>query len=73
MAKRTATSELNHENWNEEEKPEEAGTFRKAKPDVLQHRIIKSAKRRSVGATEDVSKTSLVISMCKVVCGFSLS
>jgi nuclear pore complex protein Nup50 len=55
MAKRTATSELNHENWNEEEAPEEAGTFRKATPDVIQHRVIKSAKRRSVGTTENVS------------------
>ncbi|XP_021931646.1 nuclear pore complex protein Nup50 isoform X1 [Zootermopsis nevadensis] len=57
MAKRIATSELNHENWNEEDKPEEAGTFRKATPDVIQHRVIKSAKRRSVGTPEDNGAT----------------
>jgi hypothetical protein len=55
MAKRSATSELNHENWNEKEVPEEAGTFSKASPDVMQHRVIRSAKRRSVGITESVS------------------
>lgn len=53
MAKRSAASDLNHENWNEEEAPEEAGTFRKATPDVMQHRVIRSAKRRSVGVTEN--------------------
>jgi hypothetical protein len=55
MAKRSATSELNHENWNEKEVREEAGTFCKASPDVMQHRVIRSAKRRSVGITESVS------------------
>lgn len=49
MAKRSASSELNHDNWNEEETPEEAGTFSKASPDVMQCRVIKSAKRRSTG------------------------
>ncbi|KAJ4450056.1 nuclear pore complex protein Nup50 [Periplaneta americana] len=53
MAKRNATSELNHDNWNEKEAPEEAGTFRKAAPDVMQNRIIKAAKRRSVGTPEN--------------------
>ncbi|KAJ9601186.1 hypothetical protein L9F63_000654 [Diploptera punctata] len=52
MTKRNATSELNHDNWNEEEKPEEAGTYKKASPDVMQTRIIKSAKRRSIGTSE---------------------
>lgn len=55
MAKRVATSELNHENWDAEEAPEEAGTFSKASPDVMQNRVIRSAKRRSLGITESVS------------------
>jgi nuclear pore complex protein Nup50 len=49
MAKRSAVSELNHDNWYEEDTPEEAGTFCKASPDVMQCRLIKSAKRRSTG------------------------
>ncbi|XP_015172653.1 PREDICTED: nuclear pore complex protein Nup50 [Polistes dominula] len=44
--KRTATTELNHENWNEENEPEEAGTFTKASDEVLQKRVIKAARRR---------------------------
>lgn len=58
MAKRNATSELNHDNWNEEEAPEEAGTFCKATPDVMKHRIIRSAKRRSGGSTEDQNEAA---------------
>ena len=30
MSKRGAGSELNHDNWDQEEEPEEAGEFRKA-------------------------------------------
>jgi nuclear pore complex protein Nup50 len=65
MTKRTATSELNHENWNEEEVPEEGGTFRKATSDVMQHRVIKSAKRRSIGTPENVSTDFTVMNTCK--------
>ncbi|XP_076675933.1 nuclear pore complex protein Nup50 isoform X2 [Andrena cerasifolii] len=45
-SKRTATTELNQENWNEEHEPEEAGTFIKASDDVLVKRVVKRAKRR---------------------------
>lgn len=44
--KRSATTELNHDNWNEDNEPEEAGTFAKASSDILEKRIIKAAKRR---------------------------
>jgi hypothetical protein len=60
MAKRSAISELNHDNWNEEDTPEEAGTFCKASPDVMQCRVIRSAKRRSSGQ-ENVSTNFTVI------------
>ena len=51
MAKRTAISELNHDNWNEEEEPEEAGTFRQADKNTLQGRVIKKAVRRGTKQT----------------------
>jgi hypothetical protein len=66
MAKRNATSELNQDNWNEEEAPEEAGTFCKAAPDVMKHRIIRSAKRRSGGITENVSTNFAVMNTFKL-------
>lgn len=46
-AKRTASSDLNHDNWNEEEAPEEAGTFKRASEDKIKNRIIKTARRRN--------------------------
>lgn len=49
MAKRGATSELNHDNWNEDEESEEAGTFQQAPADVLKTRVIRQAKRRAGG------------------------
>ncbi|XP_066992892.2 nuclear pore complex protein Nup50 [Anabrus simplex] len=59
MSKRIATSELNHDNWNDVEEPEERGTFKKAAPDVIERRVIKAAKRRSTGVTDspDVKKS----------------
>lgn len=45
-AKRGATSDLNHENWNEEEEAEEPGTFAQASQDQLKNRVIKKARRR---------------------------
>ncbi|KAG7198633.1 hypothetical protein KM043_005992 [Ampulex compressa] len=45
-AKRSATTELNHDNWNEENEPEEAGVFLKASDDVLEKRVLKAARRR---------------------------
>ncbi len=47
-AKRTANSDLNHDNWDNEEEAEEAGTFAVADPEVLKDRVIKKAKRRGV-------------------------
>lgn len=44
--KRTATSDLNHDNWDDEAEPEEAGTFKKASEDVIKQRVIKTARRR---------------------------
>ncbi|XP_063986798.1 nuclear pore complex protein Nup50 [Diachasmimorpha longicaudata] len=50
-SKRTATSELNHENWNAEDEPEEAGTFAVAPQEVLEKRVVRTAVRR-LGAGE---------------------
>ena len=46
MAKRNANTELNHDNWNEEEEAEEAGVFAQADSKTLEGRVIKKAKRR---------------------------
>ncbi|XP_057669197.1 nuclear pore complex protein Nup50 isoform X1 [Diorhabda carinulata] len=60
--KRCATSELNHDNWDREEVPEEAGTFQKASDDSLKQRVIKTARRRnpisSVRVNDDNEKKS---------------
>ena len=53
-AKRSAGSDLNHDNWNEEEEPEEAGTFVQANDDVLKQRVFKKAKRRGMAKTVNV-------------------
>jgi len=55
MSKRGASRELNHDNWDEEEETEEAGTFRKAPTDVVNTRVIKQAKRRLNTGTEENS------------------
>lgn len=34
MAKRNATTDLNHDNWDREEEPEEIGVFRKADTEI---------------------------------------
>jgi nuclear pore complex protein Nup50 len=46
MAKRSADKELNHDNWDDEEAPEEAGLFKTATPEVISKRVIRTAKRR---------------------------
>ncbi|ROT84086.1 Nuclear pore complex protein Nup50 [Penaeus vannamei] len=48
MAKRGAATELNQDNWAEEEEPEEFGTFRQASSDQLATRQIKKARRRGM-------------------------
>lgn len=45
--KRSATSDLNHDNWDRDEEPEDAGTFQKAPEESLKRRIIKTARRRN--------------------------
>ncbi|XP_076471076.1 nuclear pore complex protein Nup50-like [Babylonia areolata] len=45
MSKRKPTSELNDRNWDQEDEPEEAGTFSSAGQDVLKNRVIRKAKR----------------------------
>ncbi len=55
-AKRAATSELNHDNWDDEdENVEEAGHFKEASKDVLQTRVIKKARRRGATASNATS------------------
>jgi len=54
MAKRGAGSELNHDNWDQEEECEEAGEFKKASEDQMKGRVIKKAKRRNLN--EDQKK-----------------
>jgi nuclear pore complex protein Nup50 len=44
--KRVATTDLNHDNWNDEEEAEAPGVFKKASENELQKRVIISAKRR---------------------------
>ncbi|XP_068627761.1 nuclear pore complex protein Nup50 [Battus philenor] len=45
--KRRATTDLNHDNWDQEEQDqEEMGSFRTASEDILEKRVIKTAKRR---------------------------
>ncbi|XP_064543071.1 nuclear pore complex protein Nup50 [Drosophila montana] len=52
--KRQATSNLNHDNWDQEDEPEERGTFRTAPPEELKARVIKKATRRkaTIGAAD---------------------
>ncbi|KAB0799432.1 hypothetical protein PPYR_05914 [Photinus pyralis] len=60
--KRIATSDLNHTNWEQEDEPEEAGSFSKASEDILKNRVIKIAKRRnpigSLASSDDEKKTT---------------
>eukprot|EP00092_Neocalanus_flemingeri_P026082 GFUD01028268.1.p1 GENE.GFUD01028268.1~~GFUD01028268.1.p1 ORF type:complete len:707 (-),score=239.83 GFUD01028268.1:117-2237(-) len=54
MAKRGAGTELNHDNWDQDEESEEAGEFKKASDDQMKGRVIKKAKRRNLN--EDQKK-----------------
>lgn len=49
-SKRKPDRELNHDNWADEEEPEEVGVFQKAGEEELQKRQIRVAKRRLGGA-----------------------
>lgn len=44
--KRQAETDLNHDNWDQEEESLEVGEFQKAPAEEIQKRIIKTAKRR---------------------------
>lgn len=50
MAKRTATREINHENWDQDDEPEDPGTFQRASEEELKGRVIKTAKRKSLNS-----------------------
>lgn len=56
MAKRTASRDINHENWDQEEEPEEAGTFQRASEEQLKSRVFKIARRRNVTSHNSVSR-----------------
>ena len=59
--KRSATSELNHDNWDDEVESEEAGTFSQADENTLKGRVIKKAKRR--GLANQVNWSKYLLSM----------
>ncbi|XP_061705717.1 nuclear pore complex protein Nup50 isoform X1 [Cydia pomonella] len=48
-AKRQATTELNHENWDQDDpdEHEEMGTFKPASKEAIEKRVIRTAKRRN--------------------------
>ena len=48
MAKRNANTELNHDNWNEEEEPQDVGVFVQADNKTMESRVIEIAKRCGV-------------------------
>lgn len=58
MSKRGAIKELNHDNWEDEDEPEDMGVFRQASSDQLAGRQIKKARRRG-GVTENTSGSGL--------------
>ena len=58
--KRSATSELNHDNWDDEVESEEAGTFSQADENTLKGRVIKKAKRR--GLANQVNRSKYLLS-----------
>lgn len=51
--KRRPDSDLNHDNWNEEDEPEVVGSFEKATDEEMKSRVIRTAKRRI--RTEDAA------------------
>ena len=55
--KRAATSQLTHDNWDDEDPAEEAGEFKRASQEQIQGRKMAKAKRR--GATESVPSNTV--------------
>lgn len=62
--KRQATRDLNHENWDQDdpEDHEEIGTFKTAPDEVIEKRVIRTARRRGQAAGDEVSKDIIVLS-----------
>eukprot|EP00092_Neocalanus_flemingeri_P046535 GFUD01052367.1.p1 GENE.GFUD01052367.1~~GFUD01052367.1.p1 ORF type:complete len:756 (-),score=250.97 GFUD01052367.1:87-2354(-) len=58
MAKRGG-SELTHDNWDQEEEREDAGTFKKATDGDMKGRVIKRARRRNAGGEEGAEKKNV--------------
>uniref|UniRef100_A0A1B0CBG3 RanBD1 domain-containing protein n=2 Tax=Lutzomyia longipalpis TaxID=7200 RepID=A0A1B0CBG3_LUTLO len=50
--KRRNLGDLNSDNWDQEDAPEEKGTFRKASEDEIKNRVIRTARRRVVPTTD---------------------
>lgn len=72
MAKRTATTELNHDNWCEEDEPEAAGVFKRASDDAIKGRQIRTARRRGVASAGTDSDAPEAQSVSKsVFAGFT--
>ena len=63
MAKRLSDTKLNQENWDEEEKKEEAGTFLQASPEVLEERVIKQARRKLTSSDGEESYFSVCVNV----------
>ncbi|XP_059061924.1 nuclear pore complex protein Nup50 [Achroia grisella] len=57
-AKRQATTDLNHDNWDQDDPSdhEEMGNFKTASKDVLEKRVMRTAKRRSVALGDEAKK-----------------
>lgn len=57
--KRQATTELNHDNWDQEDpdEQEEIGTFKTASKEILEKRVIRTAKRRTQASGDETKKS----------------
>lgn len=62
-SKRGASSDLNHNNWDQDEEPEESGTFQRASDDSLKRRVIKTARRRNPISSVRVSVFEILINI----------
>ena len=60
-AKRNASSDLNADNWNQDDEPEDPGTFKKASDETLSKRVIKTAKRRYANTDVSILKFKLIL------------
>ena len=63
-SKRIANSDLNSDNWNDEDEPEDPGTFKKAADEVLNKRVVKTAKRRLAQAGGNVRCILKYLQLC---------